>query len=151
MTPLNEKTVLALRNLIILNDDRYEGYKTSAEDTRETELRNLFISFSEQSLKFSSELGRLLPGRPESGHGSTTVAGKLFRVWVDIKSSISARDKKGILTACLTGEETMLGAYDETLAQKNFIPGPVLELVRGQREKLREGMERVRSLQPALK
>ena len=48
----------ALNDLIVINNDRCEGYRTAAKETEDAELKTLFNDFSAQSEKFATELRR---------------------------------------------------------------------------------------------
>lgn len=106
-----EKKIEALNSLIVINNDRIEGYKTANEETEETDLKMLFSDFMQTSVECKKELIALvnkLGGTPDEG---TRTTGKFFRVWMDVKAAFSGNDRKVILDSCEYGEDTALDTY----------------------------------------
>lgn len=111
----NEKTISLLNNLIEINNDRIEGYKTAIEETDEADLISIFTQFKQSSEKCKSELTSevmRLGGEPREG---TRVTGKFFRVWMDVKAALTGKDRKTILSSCEYGEEVAQNNYEDTL------------------------------------
>lgn len=110
-----EKTISILNNLIQINNDRIEGYKTASEETEEGDLRNLFSQFQATSLNINSELRhevKRLGGDPTE---ETRITGKFFRVWMDVKAALTGNDRKAILESCEYGEDVAKKTYEDTL------------------------------------
>lgn len=47
----NEKQIEVLNSLIIINNDRIEGYKTAGAEAKETDLKMLFSDLMETSVQ----------------------------------------------------------------------------------------------------
>ncbi len=112
-----ETTIEALNSLIVINNDRIEGYKTANEETKETDLKMLFYQLSQTSIECRKELvGEVtrLGGTPEEG---TRTTGKFFRVWMDVKAALTGNDRKAILDSCEYGEDAALETYKNVLIQ----------------------------------
>src|ERR1700761_6726523 len=109
-----QKTAEAISDLIIINNDRYEGYKTAAEETKEADLKSLFSSLSSQSRGFANDLRKHVPnGEDLPKKDETKNTGKLFRVWMDIKAAVTAHDRKAILASCEFGEDKAKATYED--------------------------------------
>ncbi|MBG6111152.1 uncharacterized protein (TIGR02284 family) [Flavobacterium sp. CG_23.5] len=111
----NEKTISLLNNLIEINNDRIEGYKTATDETDESDLKALFTQFKQTSEKCKSELTsevHRLGAEPVEG---TRVTGKFFRVWMDVKAALTGKDRKAILNSCEYGEGVAQDNYEDTL------------------------------------
>ena len=111
----NEKTISLLNNLIEINNDRIEGYKTATEETEEADLKALFTQFKQTSGQCKSELTsevNRLGGEPADG---TRVTGKFFRVWMDVKAVLTGKDRKAILNSCEYGEGVAQDNYEDAL------------------------------------
>lgn len=111
----NEKTVDVLNTLIQINNDRFEGYETAFKETEEQDLKAQFSQFMQTSQHCKQELvGEVtrLGGEPTE---STTVSGKFFRVWMDVKSSITSKNRKAILGSCDYGENVADETYQNVL------------------------------------
>ena len=114
----NEKTIEVLNSLIVINNDRIEGYETASKETEEGDLKSLFSQFQQTSFTCKSELVSevtKLGGTPEEG---TRVTGKFFRVWMDVKAALTGNDRKLILDSCEYGEDVALEAYEKALSDE---------------------------------
>ena len=61
-----EKTAETLNDLIIINNDRYEGYQKAMEQTNDADLKNLFSTFSNQSKANNAALRSLVPASEDT-------------------------------------------------------------------------------------
>lgn len=112
-----EKTIEAFNTLIVINNDRIEGYKTAEAEAKETDLKMLFSDLMQTSVDCRKELVAgvtKLGGTPDEG---TSATGKFFRFWMDIKAAINDSDRKTILTSCECGEDEILKTYKKVLIQ----------------------------------
>jgi uncharacterized protein (TIGR02284 family) len=111
------KTIEALNTLIVINNDRIEGYKTATAEAKETDLKELFSNLTQTSIDCKKELTAeviRLGGTPDEG---TRISGKFFRAWMDIKAALSTNDRKTILESCEFGEDAALNTYKKVLIQ----------------------------------
>ncbi len=115
----NEKKIEVFNTLIVINNDRIEGYKTAEAEAKETDLKMLFSDLMETSVQNRKELVaevQRLDGTPDEG---TRTTGKFFRVWMDVKAAFSGNDRKVILDSCEYGEDVILETYKDALTE-NF-------------------------------
>ncbi|TRX43147.1 ferritin-like domain-containing protein [Flavobacterium restrictum] len=113
----NENIIEVLNSLIIINNDRIEGYKTAEAEAKETDLKMLFGDLMETSVQNRKELVAevtRLGATPDEG---TRVTGKFFRVWMDVKAAFTGSDRKAILDSCEYGEDVILDTYKKILIQ----------------------------------
>ena len=127
----NERTIEVLNDLIHINNDRVEGYEKAIDQTNEddSDLRNIFHRMAEESKIYVRELSsqvQKLGGKPATG---TTAAGKVYRVWMDVKSSLSGSTRKSVLEECEYGEDAAQRAYEKALAPGHEIPSEVRSLI----------------------
>lgn len=111
----NEKTIDVLNDLVVINNDRIEGYETASEETEEADLKALFMQFRQTSMKCKDELAQeitRLGGKPEEG---SKVSGKFFRVWMGVKAVLTGKNRKLILESCEFGEEVAQKSYIDAL------------------------------------
>jgi uncharacterized protein (TIGR02284 family) len=114
---VNEQKIDVLNTLIVINNDRIEGYKTANEEAQETDLKMLFSDLRQTSIECRKELVdevTRLGGTPDEG---TRVTGKFFRVWMDVKAAFTGNDRKAILDSCEYGEDAILQTYKKVLIQ----------------------------------
>lgn len=140
----------ALQDLIVINNDRCEGYRTAGKETEDPELKTLFNEFSVQSEKFVAELRRFA-GSDQPKKEETKNTGKLYRVWMDIKAAITAKDRKAILSSCEFGENVAKKHYEEVLMHADGVPPEALEIIRRQQTNINRAHNIVKSLRDAAK
>ena len=140
-----KESVSLLNDLIIINNDRIEGYETAAKETEDTELKNLFNSIANESRKFKAELLTKvvdLNGSPAEG---TNLSGKIYRAWMDVKAALAKKDRKAILGSCEYGEDAALETYHEALESKE-LPSECRSLIREQESSLKKSHDKIKSL-----
>jgi uncharacterized protein (TIGR02284 family) len=147
METLKEKRVAALDELIIINNDRYEGYKRAAEETTDPDLKALFNKFSAQSSDFSSELRKWIPlGETLPERDETKASGKFYRAWMDVKAAVTANNRKAILSSCEFGEDVAKRTYDAILENPEDVSGDLIAVIRKQRGELQVSHDRIKAL-----
>lgn len=110
-----EKAIEVLNSLITINNDRIEGYEKASKEIKELNLKNMFSEFISNSRKCKQELVmevKTLGGVEANG---TKNSGKVFRIWMDVKSELTSKNRKTILNSCVFGEEMALDTYDKAL------------------------------------
>jgi uncharacterized protein (TIGR02284 family) len=146
-----EKTIEALNQLIIINNDRIEGYETASKETEEYDLKALFAQFISTSLQCKQELEmevRMLGGEVAEG---TKVSGKFFRMWMDVKAALTGKDRKAILSSCETGEDEALETYDEVLQDESeHLTAEHETMIYTQKALLKADHDHVKTLRDAL-
>ena len=141
------ETIEVLNDLIRINNDRIEGYEKAVNKTNETDLdlRAVFNQMAQESRKYANELTaqvRRLGGDPASG---TTASGKIYRVWMDIKSGISSSERKSVLEECEYGEDAAQKAYEKALAPDNDLPADVRSLIQDEKRNLKNSHDTIRN------
>jgi uncharacterized protein (TIGR02284 family) len=148
----NEKTIDILNNLVLINNDRIEGYETALKQTEEADLISLFAQLIATSHKCNTELGNeiiKLGGTPKNG---TKVTGKLFIIWMDVvKAALTGKDRKAILQSCEFGEDAALKTYKDVLKYEiNDLTAEQKTLVQNQYNILKEEHDNIRGLREIL-
>lgn len=142
-----KKTIEVLNSLIEINNDRIEGYKTAADETKDPNLKTLFQKFIQTSQMCKSQLVNeviFLGGEPAEG---TSVTGKFFRAWMDVKAALSGDDKKSILENCEYGEDVIKQNYQAAMNGNNNVLSMVhLGLINGQYLLLKADHDQVKSM-----
>jgi uncharacterized protein (TIGR02284 family) len=134
MQNMNERTADVLNELTQFVNDRIEGYKTAAEDTKDPAHKAYYNELVGQSQQFSNELNSTLSRVGGETQRDTTTKGKLYRGWMDIKSGITGKDERAIIDANLYGEEWAQKAYNDALEHRSELPQEVVQMVEKQKQ-----------------
>lgn len=110
-----EKTIAVLNSLIEINNDRIYGYETASKEAEETDLKMMFSQATETSIKCKAQLVAEVKNLGGEQTESTTTSGKIYRIWMDVKSTVTGKDRKVILDSCVFGEEAAMETYKEAL------------------------------------
>ncbi len=134
-----EELITVLNDLIKINNDRTAGYVRSLEDTKDldVDLQGIFNEMADQSRKYVAALTQevtRLGGDPAS---DTTVAGKVHRVWIDLKSAITGKDRESILGSCEYGEDVAQRAYEAALESDAYMSTEVRQMITSQKSDLK--------------
>jgi uncharacterized protein (TIGR02284 family) len=111
----------ALNDLIKINNDRVAGYQKAVESTEDPALKTVFEGYMDQSNGYVNELNdyiHMLGGLPTDG---TTMSGKFYHAWMDVKSAFSKKDTYSVLSDCEYGEDVAKSAYRKALDDKELI------------------------------
>ena len=142
----NKDLIEVLNDLIRINHDRTDGYHKAVEELKPTDidLKTMFTNMANTSVQYANALAaevRNLGGSPAS---DSTQSGKLYRVWMDIRSGISARDRKSVLALCEFGEDAALKAYNLALESDAEIPADVRQVIMEQKTALQSSHDVVK-------
>jgi len=142
----DNELISVLNDLIRINRDRTAGYHKAVEELKpsDIDLKTMFTNMANTSVQNANELTaevRNLGGEPAS---DTTQSGKLYRVWMDIRAGISARDRKSILSLCEFGEDSALKAYKLALESDAEIPADLRQLILEQKSELQNAHDLVK-------
>ncbi|MEO6684125.1 MAG: PA2169 family four-helix-bundle protein [Ginsengibacter sp.] len=147
METISEKTTHALNDLIIINNDRYEGYQKALEQVEDADLKDLFSQYSLQSKANNAELRSLVPASEDTpDRDETRISGKFYRVWMDIKNALSSNNRKEVLSSCEYGEDVAKKAYEDVLADRAELSMDAVSNIQKQYDELLRAHNQVRAL-----
>jgi uncharacterized protein (TIGR02284 family) len=148
----NEKIAEVLNDLIQINNDRVVGYQKASEETdvQDADLRTLFNDMASESRRYSNELSKYVTrstmDNPAEG---TTMKGKIYRVWMDLKATFSGHTRKEVLSSCEYGEDAAQKAYDQALTSDAEIPADLRKVIMNQKTSLRKSHDKIKSMRDA--
>lgn len=143
---MNNELISVLNDLIRINHDRTEGYNKAIEELKDSDidLKTMFTNLSNSSVQYASELSAEVKNQGGEPATDTTQSGKLYRVWMDIRAGISARDRKSVLALCEFGEDSALKAYKLALESDAEIPADIRQIILDQKEELQKAHDTVK-------
>lgn len=104
-------TIDQLNVLVHINKDAEAGFRTAAQNVKNSELETLLTGYAKQHAKFASELQGEIKHLGGDTSDSGTFGGTLHRGWMDLKSAVSGHSAAAMLTSCESGEESAESAY----------------------------------------
>ena len=144
-----EKQIDLVNDAIEINNDRIKGYEKAieiAKDANLNELQVLFNGYIEQSRQFLAELKPLVNRTAEEPEEGTKFSGKIFRIWMDIKSAISPSISTALLESCEKGEDEFKETYKNILSDSlNNYPS-LVDLLQDQLSQQLEAHQKIKEL-----
>jgi uncharacterized protein (TIGR02284 family) len=140
-----ESTVSTLNDLIQACKDGENGYRTAAEVVADSNLRHLFLSYSQQREDFAVELQREVRRLAEDPTDTGHVTPALQRGWMEIKAGLIQPDEAAIIAECERGEDAAVQAYRKGL--DSDLPTDVHVVVERQFLEVKDAHDYMRSLE----
>ena len=136
-----------LNDLIQINNDRIEGYQKALRELKDEDgdLRDLFISMIDESHNCKMELATEVAANKTDIATGTTGSGKVYRVWMDLKSTFTGHDRHSILAECEGGEDAAQKAYASALEEEH-LPAYIRTLVSDQKDLLKTSHDAIKAL-----
>jgi len=146
----NQKNIEALNKLVVINNDRVEGYETASKEAQSQDLKSLFNQLQSTSERNIEELSREIVSLGGTPVESTKITGKFFRAWMDVKAALTGNDRHAILESCEFGEDEALKVYDKILENEDAgLTTQHLEMIRNQRSKIHADHDKIKALRDA--
>jgi len=148
---VNEKTSEVLNDLIRINNDRVTGYERAAKEvsSEDVDLKALFNRMADESRQYVNELIKYVARTGEEPASGTTVSGKIYRAWMDVKATFTGKNRKAILASCEYGEDAAQKAYDTALASDAEIPTEIRQVIMDQKISLKKSHDKIKAMRDA--
>ena len=142
-----KKTAEVLNDLIKINNDRIAGYEKAIEElpVADVDLKALFSSLIEQSHTLKNELQQHIQAWDEQPSDTTTLSGKIYRTWMDVKQTFATNSRKAVLESCEFGEHATQKAYREA-EQTAGVSTAARALIAGQQTQLLTSHNQIKQL-----
>jgi len=143
----NKEITEVLNDLIRINVDRIAGYEKAVENIEDSDviLRALFYQLSDESQKLKEELSQAVIDAGGKPADDSTISGKIYRVWMDVKDSFSGDDAKSTLEACEFGEDAAQKAYNSAIKESKDFPSSIQSLIKNQKDLLKLSHDLIRN------
>jgi uncharacterized protein (TIGR02284 family) len=142
-----DDVISTLNNLIETCKDGQNGFQAAADGVKNSELKTLFHTYSQQRAQFAGELQaevRRLGGDPEQ---TGSVAATLHRGWINIKSAVTGEDEGAVISECERGEDSAVRNYQDAI--NGGLPADLRTIVERQYTQVKEAHDRLRALERA--
>ena len=107
----DKDSIKVLNDLIEVCEDGRKGFETAAESVKDVRYKDLFRRNSMQRARFVTELQeevQRLGGKPDD---SGSAAGTMHRGWINLRTAVTSKDEKAVLSECERGEDHAVKAY----------------------------------------
>lgn len=141
----DKKLISVVNDLIQINRDRIEGYRTAQEDVKDmdVDLHALFGQKIGQSEDFIRELEPVVTNHGGELEKDTTTRGKLYRAWMDFKATVTGKDREAVLNSCAYGEKAALDEYEDALDSSADIPSDLRQTIMTHKEKIQSSLNTI--------
>lgn len=148
-----EKTVDVLNDLVQINNDRIIGYEKAIEDSKNdgSSYNSLFNQMIQQSKEYKQQLiNEIEAVGGDADYKSTTTSGKIYHMWMDIKSTFQGKSDKSALELSEFGEDAAQKAYKEAL-DEDYLPASTRQLIATQKMNLKVSHDKIKMERDAQK
>lgn len=135
-----DEVIATLNDLIEASKDGEEGFRSCADHTGDTRLKEFFSNRAQSCAAAVIELQDLV----RAYGGDQETGGALHRRWIDIKSAITGHDDRAILNECERGEDIAVASYRRALDK--HLPPDVRTTVERQYQGVLQNHDQVKSL-----
>ncbi|MCH6232871.1 ferritin-like domain-containing protein [Cognataquiflexum rubidum] len=144
----SEELTTALNDLVLINNDRIEGYQNAIEsvEIQDADLKMLFAKLISNSRDHVAVLGDMISEAGGEVDKGTTTSGKIFRIWMDVKSVFSMDDRTSVLESCESGEDAALKAYDLALASDAEMSADVRKTLMDQKSSIKTDHDLIKKM-----
>lgn len=153
MSNPSKDVIDVLNNLIEYSKDGEKGFRESADDVKNPELKAFFIQRRHECANAAAELQsevRRLGGDPET---ATSLTGDLHRGWINLKSRVTGKDEEAVLNEVERGEDHALKAYkdahEKLVKLGRTATDPTYALVEKQVQGVQHNHDQVKALRDA--
>jgi uncharacterized protein (TIGR02284 family) len=147
------KTIEILNDLILINNDRIEGYERALKEIEDSagdaDLIPMFLRFIDDSRRYKVELGTEIAAFGRSMETGTSMPGKLHRAWIAVKETFTGHDRHSILEECEFGEDAIKKAYQQALDDE-ILAAYIREMLLSQLEELMEAHDEIKELRDSV-
>ncbi|MFT3910952.1 MAG: PA2169 family four-helix-bundle protein [Ferruginibacter sp.] len=153
MTSTTSELTEVLNDLIKINYDRIEGYRIAGEDSKkfDIDLHPVFHEMADESRTNVSELTALVRQSGADAESGTTMKGKIYHAWMNIKATFTGKDRKSMLAACEFGEDQAQKAYETALESDAEIDVATREVITSQKARLKKSHDKIKMLRDSSK
>jgi uncharacterized protein (TIGR02284 family) len=96
--------------------DGAHGYGQAANDVHDPWLKELFAEYANQREEFAAVLEKHLEQLGAAGESRSSIAGRIHRKWLHVRSAIDHGSAVAMISECERGEHAALTRYEHALS-----------------------------------
>jgi uncharacterized protein (TIGR02284 family) len=142
----HDEIIGVLNDLIKINNDRIVGYERAVNESKDKDVDMIavFNKMADQSRKYVTELVQEVGRLGGEAAKDTTVSGKIYRAWMDMKSAITGKDRESIIGSCEYGEDVAQRAYEAALESDAYMSTEIRQMITNQKSELKESHDMIK-------
>lgn len=142
-----DEIIGVLNDLIRINNDRIVGYERAIKESKDTDVDMIavFTKMADQSRKYVNELIQEVARLGGDAAKDTTVSGKIYRAWMDMKSAITGKDRESIIGSCEYGEDVAQRAYEAALESDAYMSTEIRQMISNQKSELKTSHDTIKN------
>lgn len=117
-----KETVNVLQNIVEKNYDAEKGYAKAMQEAKNPALKGFLKQQALKRSRFATEIDKELRQLGAVPKDSGSIAGKIHRTWIDIRSSLAGNDDEAVLEEVIRGEKASVKEYKEVLQKHTLAP-----------------------------
>ena len=120
-----------LNDLIKINNDRIAGYQRAIDEAKDldVDLKAMFEGMVRESEHYKTDLSAKIGALGGEVSDNTTISGKIYRAWMDVKATFTGSSRKAILENCEFGEDAWRRAYESALGTDAEMSTDIRQLI----------------------
>lgn len=139
-----DDVIACLNTLIETSKDGEYGFRTSADQATDAQLKQFFLQRADECRDAATELQALVRDHGGTAEDSGTAAGAMHRGWVAVKSKLAGYTDLAVLEDVERGEDKAVGDYRAVLGKA--LPPGVRAVLERQFEGVKRNHAQVRAL-----
>lgn len=151
MQTTNDALADVLNDLIKINNDRIAGYERAISEAKDldVDLKTVFEGMIRESEEYKTALVAQVAGLGSDVTKDTTLSGKIYRAWMDVKATFTGASRKAILENCEFGEDAWRRAYEAALGSDAEMSAGVRQLITSQYESQKSSHDLIKKYRDA--
>jgi uncharacterized protein (TIGR02284 family) len=151
MQAQSEALAEVLNDLVRINNDRIAGYERAISESKDldVDLKTIFQGMIKESDGYKNELVSEIQKMGGEVASDTTLSGKVYRAWMDLKATFTGASRKAILENCEFGEDAWRRAYEAALSSDAEMSADVRQLITSQYNSEKESHDLIKKYRDA--
>jgi uncharacterized protein (TIGR02284 family) len=147
----SEALAEVLNDLVRINNDRIAGYERAISEAKDldVDLKTIFEGMIKESEGYKAELVAQLQASGADIAEDSTLSGKIYRAWMDVKATFTGSSRKTILENCEFGEDAWRRAYEAALSSDAEMGAEVRQLITSQYNQEKESHDLIKKYRDA--
>jgi uncharacterized protein (TIGR02284 family) len=147
------ETLELLNDLILINNDRIEGYEKALKELREngdnSDIEPIFLRFIDDSRRYKMQIGTEIQALGHDIEQGTSMSGKLHRAWIAVKETFTGHNEHNLLEEIEHGEDAIRNAYEDALIA-DTLPAYIIDILDEQLQEIMDAHDEIKSLRDSV-